>query len=189
MIFALAATAGIAAGSKVIPGQIPSFTEDEDADAIGTRKAFLQYFRSVQRSHELVVVHKEQISSFAHELDRTGLGDEISSLAFVPIETTDGALRAIAVIGTNPRRPYDAAYQVFIELFQAQIAHGITSIRLVKEEVRRARFFAALVKRKNDELHQLLEQRTDDLKNSELRFLRMSEISPLGIWSANPKCA
>lgn len=95
---------------------------------------------------------------------------------------------------------------MFLELLQAQISHGITSIRLIREEVRRARFFAALVKRKNDELHQLLEQRQashyrrivmlpliviacqqEELRTSELRFLRMSEISPLGIWSATPE--
>jgi hypothetical protein len=100
----------------------------------------------------------------------------------------DDALRAIVVIGLNPRRPVDAAYKVFLELFQAQVSHGITSIRLIREEVRRARFFAALVKRKNDELHQLLEAKTEDLRSSELRFLRMAEDSPLGIWMANPQC-
>lgn len=105
MIFELAATTGIAGGSRVIPKRIPPAEADEDAQIIGTKEAFLTFFRAVQRHHETVIVHKDAISSFAEDLDRTGLGDTLSTLAFLPIATSDGILRAIAVIGTNPRRP------------------------------------------------------------------------------------
>ena len=181
--FNLVATAGLRPGQGAIPKEVEAYRNDEDVD----RHSFLAFFRRCELSHQIVIVNTAEIA-FADQLDRTSRGDQIVSVAFIPILTMDDALRAIVVIGLNPRRPVDAAYKVFLELFQAQVSHGITSIRLIREEVRRARFFAALVKRKNDELHQLLEAKTEDLRSSELRFLRMAEDSPLGIWMANPQC-
>lgn len=101
--------------------------------------------------------------------------------------TLDDNLRAVAIVGLNPRKAFDDDYQIFLDLFKAQVSHGVTSIRLINEEIRRSRFFAALIKRKNEELHTMLEARTVELRASELKFHKMAEISPAGIWTATPE--
>lgn len=103
------------------------------------------------------------------------------------ITTSDDTVRGICIVGLNPRKAYSDDYQVFLDLFQAQLNHGVTSIRLVGEELRRSRFFAALIKRKNEELHVVLDARTEELRNSEQKFVKMAEICPSAIWTVDPK--
>ena len=194
--FILAATAGVSEGSEIFPKQIPPpedkpSTDQEKSDEatrLNTHALFLKYFREVEETHREVIIGQEDMAELQPLLDKTALNDPIACLVIMPIMTVDDDLRAIAVIGTNPRKEYGDDYKVFLDLFRSQVSHGITSIRLVNEELRRSRFFAALIKRKNEELHQLLGARTDELKSSELKFVKMTEISPAGIWTATPRC-
>lgn len=107
------------------------------------------------------------------------------SLLLHSITTSDDTVRGICIVGLNPRKAYSEDYQVFLDLFQAQVNHGVTSIRLVGEELRRSRFFAALIKRKNEELHVVLDARTEELRTSEQKFVKMAEICPSGIWTVD----
>ena len=194
--FILAATAGVSEGSEIFPKQIPPSEDNPGSDQekvdeavrLKTHSLFLKYFREVEETHREVVIGEEDMAELQPLLDRTVMDDLITVLVIMPIMTVDDDLRAIAVIGTNPRKAYGEDYKVFLDLFRSQVSHGITSIRLVNEELRRSRFFAALIKRKNEELHQLLGARTDELKSSELKFVKMTEISPAGIWTATPRC-
>jgi len=184
--FVRAAIANVDPESKVFPAVIPAMSPNEDAETIGCKYELLSTFRRLERDHKQIVMQKEDLQTFANELDKTKSGDQIETLVLIPLMTVDHALRAIAIVGLNPRMKFDTDYQVFLDLFGAQLSHGITSVRLVNEEIRRAKFMAALIKRKNEELHQLLAARTDELRSSELRFSTMTAISPAGIWRANP---
>ena len=183
--FVRAAVTGVEHDSKIFPLEIPPYDENSTELSIATHPLFLKQFRNVQRTRRPVVLKKEDIEAYAELLDKTSINDGIACIVMLPILTMDGSLRAIAIAGLNPRKAYDEDYQVFLDLFQAQISHGITSIRLVHEELRQSRFFAALIKRKNEELHQLLDARTQELRSSELKFLKMAEISPTGIWTTS----
>ena len=181
-----AAITGSHYDSKIFPPEIPPYSADNDKEAsIAMYPSFRERLREVQRTHRALVLRGEMLAEYAEYLDKTCLGDSIACLVIMPILTMDNNLRAVAILGLNPRTPFDDDYQVFLDLFQAQVSHGITSIRLVKEEIRRSRFLAALIKRKNEELHQLLSARTEELRSSELKFLKMAEVNPAGIWTAN----
>lgn len=99
--------------------------------------------------------------------------------------TSDDVVRGICIVGLNPRNTYGEDYQLFLDLFHAQVNHGVTNIRLIGEELRRSTFYAALVKRKNEELLQVLDARTEELRSSERKIVKMAEVCPSGIWTIN----
>jgi hypothetical protein len=119
----------------------------------------------------MLVINKKEMEPFAKHLDKTQSGDDITCIVLLPIKTSDDKLRAIAITCLNPRIQYNDAYARFLDLFKAQVSHGVTSIRLVREELRRTQFYTALIKSKNEELHQSLEQRTKELRDSGRTFL------------------
>lgn len=184
-----AAVCGVLPGSVVLPDSFPPEEGENKVhispDGSSTSEistTLLKAFWKVVRFQEPQVLRSKEIANLADGIRRTEHGDRINCIVIMPMLAMKDGLRAIAVIGLNPRRAYDHDYQVFLDLFKAQIAHGLTSIRLVTEEVRRARMFAAIVKSKNEELHQLLEARTVELRSSEMKFTKMADISPAGIW-------
>lgn len=181
--FVRSATAGISPGSEVFPAEIPPKKGDSDS-GVASHPQFIKYFREVQDHHKIVVLGAEEIAEYSDKLDKTAKGDKITCLCIIPILTLDNNLRGLAIVGLNPRKRYDEDYRVFIDLFQAQLNHGVTSIRLINQEIKRARFLAAVIRRKNEELQHLLQARTEELKSSELKFLKMAEICPAGLWRA-----
>ena len=187
VVYLRAAVAGVRAGSALFPESIPAAQEGEDAETLKTKVAFLKAFRKVQTTHTMLVLYKDDISTFAEELDKTKHGDTVNCIAFLPILTADGTLRAVAIAALNPRRPWDGDYQDFIELFRATLSSGIANIRLVKEELRRHRITAAIVRSKNEELQALLASRTRELRISEFRYSRMAELLPIGLSLAGPE--
>lgn len=128
-----------------------------------------------------------QSDSFCSRTNYSTLSVPCADKSLPRITTSDDTVRGICIVGLNPRKAYSEDYQVFLDLFQAQVNHGVTSIRLVGEELRRSRFFAALIKRKNDELHTVLDARTEELRSSQQKFVKMAEICPSGIWTVNSK--
>jgi hypothetical protein len=129
------ATAGISAESKVFPSQIPSTKDEVTVPTIATHPTFLNYFRRVQATHQMLVINKKEMEPFAKHLDKTQSGDDITCIVLLPIKTSDDKLRAIAITCLNPRIQYNDAYARFLDLFKAQVSHGVTSIRLVREEL------------------------------------------------------
>lgn len=183
--FIRAAISGTPSDSAIFPTEITSLDSVTGKESAMSHPAFLKVFREVLQSHEQRVMNKKDIEPFAEALGRVpGIDELITTLVLIPILTMDNSLRGVGILGLNPRKAFDDDYQMFVDLFRSQVSHGITSIRLVNEEIRRSRFFAALIKRKNEELHQLLDARTEELRSSELKFLKMAEMSPAGIYTA-----
>lgn len=144
--FVRTAVMGVQGDSKIFPLEIPQAREGEDATILGTKIELLSRFRQVERTHEQVVLHKDDFEDFADQLNRSSNGSRLNTLVFLPLLTADHHLRAIAIVGLNPNRTLDDEYQIFLDLWSSVISSGITGSRLVYEEIRRARFMAALVK-------------------------------------------
>lgn len=180
--FTRAAFHGAKESSKVFPPEIDSAAPPYAPSA---PPSFAHHLKALQESHKTIILEGKALEEYLPYLDPTELGDELRCILLLPILTVDNILRAVAIVGLNPRKRFDHDYKVFTELFQVQVSHGVASIRLVHEEIRRSRFFAALIKRKNEELHQLLDLRTQELKASERRFLKMLEVSPAGICTSD----
>ena len=82
--FMRAAYTGCGENSELFPRTIPPPTGEKENTSIATHPTFLQALRKVQNSHQQVVLHREDMKEFAHYLDKTILGDEITTIAIMP---------------------------------------------------------------------------------------------------------
>lgn len=78
-----AACSGCGDDSKLFPSTIPPPNEDNDK-SIATHPVFLQALRKVQNTHQHVILYKEDMKDFIEYVDKTSLGDDISTIVIVP---------------------------------------------------------------------------------------------------------
>lgn len=116
-----------------------------------------------------------------------GWSDEITELVFLPVMRDNNSVVGVAVIGLNPRRPFDEPYELFLELLGRQLATGIDNLRHLEEASDKLSWEVALSMRKREELEQMLQEKTKQLRISEGRFSRMAKILPAGLFLASPE--
>ncbi|KAI5864773.1 hypothetical protein GGS23DRAFT_462863 [Durotheca rogersii] len=116
-----------------------------------------------------------------------GSGDPCRSIVIFPVHPTTGSESVVGfiVMGVNPRRPYDDDYQLFISLLSRQLATSLASVVLFEEEIRRGQKAAQMAAADRQELTKQLHQRTQEVQESELKFTRMAEFAPVGMFIAN----
>lgn len=112
-----------------------------------------------------------------------GFGDVCKRAIICPLRpTNDDNVIGFLVMGVNPRRPYDADYKIFIELMTRQLATSLASIVLYEEETRRGRSAAAQAELEQAQLSEELQLRTQEIKATEHRFTRLTQLAPVGIF-------
>ncbi|KAI0895868.1 hypothetical protein F4806DRAFT_74021 [Annulohypoxylon nitens] len=116
-----------------------------------------------------------------------GPGDACKSIVIFPVHPTTGSENVVGfiVMGVNPRRPYDDDYKLFINLLSRQLATSLASVVLFEEEIRRGQKAAQMAAADRQELTKQLHQRTQEVEESELKFTRMAEFAPVGMFIAN----
>ncbi|KAI2472545.1 hypothetical protein F4781DRAFT_428246 [Annulohypoxylon bovei var. microspora] len=116
-----------------------------------------------------------------------GPGDACKSIVIFPVHPTTGSESVVGfiVMGVNPRRPYDDDYQLFINLLSRQLATSLASVVLFEEEIRRGQKAAQMAAEDRQELTKQLHLRTQEVEESELKFTRMAEFAPVGMFIAN----
>ncbi|KAG7293403.1 hypothetical protein NEMBOFW57_003453 [Staphylotrichum longicolle] len=116
-----------------------------------------------------------------------GFGDPCRTIVLFPVHpTTAGdAVVGFIVLGINQRRPYDAEYQLFVNLLSRQLATSLASVVLFEEEIRRGQKAARLAALDRQELSLQLHLRTQEAVESEYRFTRMAEFGPVGLFIAD----
>ncbi|KAI1105718.1 hypothetical protein F4804DRAFT_110083 [Jackrogersella minutella] len=116
-----------------------------------------------------------------------GPGDACKSIVIFPVHPTTGSESVVGfiVMGVNPRRPYDDDYQLFINLLSRQLATSLASVVLFEEEIRRGQKAAQMAAADRQELTKQLHLRTQEVEESELKFTRMAEFAPVGMFIAN----
>ena len=92
------------------------------------------------------------------------------------------SLYGFLVIGTNPRRPYNGDYRLFMHLLARQLTTSLASVVLFSEEVRRHQRAARKAAQDRHELSQELVLRTRQAMESENKFMRMAEFTPVGMF-------
>ena len=88
-------------------------------------------------------------------------------------------------MGTNPRRPFDEDYDLYVQLLARQLATSIASVVLFEEEIRRGERAARLAAQDRIELANQLAARTQEAVESEIKFTRMAELAPVGMFIAD----
>jgi PAS domain S-box-containing protein len=110
-------------------------------------------------------------------------GDDCTSAVLCPVGPTNREnVLGFVLIGINPRHAYDDDYKTFINILSRQMATSIASVVLTEEELRRTRFAAELATQDRIRLSEQLAVTKQEAEASEVRFRRMTELSPVAMF-------
>ena len=152
---------------------------------------FAQVFREATKEDRPVYLSVQDgtlDSKLLNGIQWRGFGDPCTAAVCNPVhlpgrEATLGFL----VMGINPRRPYDDDYSLFVQLLSRQLATAMASVILFEEEIARGRRAARLAAKEQTELSEQLKVTTRQAEESEIRFTRMAELAPVGMFIADSK--
>jgi signal transduction histidine kinase len=173
----LKATLGITVGHPAAPALIDLKTSTE---------GFASTFRQALTQDNPIVLRWDDgtlDTSLLHGIQWRGFGDPSRLVVVMPIHPTTGdSTLGFLVIGTNPRRPYDEDFELFVQLLARQLATSIASVVLFEEEIRKGERAAQLAAQDRIELSNQLVARTQEAVEAENKFTRMAELAPVGVF-------
>ncbi|OAP64288.1 hypothetical protein AYL99_00260 [Fonsecaea erecta] len=171
---------GIPAGHRAAPPVIDMKT--------GT-KGFAASFRQALTTDRPIVLRVDDGSldpTMLENIEWRGFGDPSRVVVISPIHPTTGeSTLGFLVMATNPRRPYDEDYDLFVQLLGRQLATSIASVVLFEEEIKKGERAAQLAAQDRIELSNQLLARTQQAVEAENKFTRMAELAPVGIFIGN----
>ncbi|KAI1175577.1 hypothetical protein F4777DRAFT_322917 [Nemania sp. FL0916] len=156
-----------------------------------SNEGFAPYMRESMSNHGRPVNLSAEQGTLPEGLmdgfDWRGGGEPCRSIVIFPVHPTTGSDSVVGfiVMGINPRRPFDEDYQLFINLLSRQLATSLASVVLFEEEIRRGQRAAQMALRDRQELTEQLHLRTREVEESELKFTRMAEFAPVGMFIAD----
>lgn len=171
---------GVPSGHNAAPGTI---------DLSKSMRGFAPAFRSAVKTNKPIIL-SEKDGTLDMELLKgiqwRGFGDPSSTVVICPIHPTRGeSTLGFLVLGTNPRRPFDKDYDLFVQLLARQLATSVASVVLSQKEIRRNEQAARLAAQDRFELSKQLAARTQEAEESEIKFSRMAELAPVGMFIAD----
>ncbi|KAF3342489.1 hypothetical protein VD0002_g4186 [Verticillium dahliae] len=162
-----------------------------DLNLRASDEGFAPYMRQSMSMHGTPVVLSAEAGTLPLDLidgiSWRGFGDASRTVVVLPVHPTTAGDSVVGfiVMGTNPRRPYDDDYQLFIHLLSRQLATSLASVVLFEEEIKRGQRAARLAALDREELRTELILRTQEAVESEYKFTRMAEFAPVGMFIAN----
>lgn len=161
----------------------------EQIDLSKSMQGFAPAFRDAVKTDRPIIL-SEQDGTLKSELlegiEWRGYGDPSSTVVICPIHPTTGeSTLGFLVMGTNPRRPFDEDYDLFVQLLARQVATSVASVVLFEDEIRRGQRAARLAAQDRIELSNQLAARTQEAAESEIKFTRMAELAPVGMFIAD----
>jgi PAS domain S-box-containing protein len=110
-------------------------------------------------------------------------GDDCTAAVICPVGPTNREnVLGFVLIGINPRHAYDDDYKTFINILSRQMATSIASVVLSEEELRRTKAAADLAAQDRIRLSEQLAVTKQEAEASEVRFRRMTELSPMAMF-------
>ncbi|KAJ3570357.1 hypothetical protein NPX13_g5752 [Xylaria arbuscula] len=178
----LEASLGIPSGHPCLIGSLDLKTSNE---------GFAPYMRESMSNHGRPVILSAEQGTLPEGLmdgfHWRGGGEPCRSIVIFPVHPTTGSDSVVGfmVMGVNPRRPYDEDYQLFVNLLSRQLATSLASVVLFEEEIRRGQRAAQMALQDRQQLTEQLHIRTREVEESELKFTRMAEFAPVGMFIAD----
>lgn len=115
-----------------------------------------------------------------------GYGEPSHTIVVFPVHpTTSESIVGFVVFGTNPRRPFNTDFELFVHLLSRQLDTATASIILFEEEIKREQRAARMAALDRQELQKLLHIRTQEAEESEYKFTRMAAFAPVGMFIAD----
>ncbi|KAL8972041.1 MAG: hypothetical protein Q9183_000758 [Haloplaca sp. 2 TL-2023] len=146
-------------------------------------------FRDAMRNSKPLLLQTENMtlnSELLQGIQWRGFGDECRAAICCPVYLTGGdSILGFLLMGLNPRRPYDDDYSLFVQLLGRQLTTSVASVALFEEELAKGRRAAQLAALDRNELSEQLAIRTQEAVESETKFSRMAELTPVGIFIAD----
>lgn len=110
-------------------------------------------------------------------------GDDCTAAVICPVGPTNREnVLGFVLIGINPRHAYDDDYMTFVNILSRQMATSIASVVLAEEELKRTRAAAQLATQDRIRLSEQLAVTKQEAEASEVRFRRMTEMSPMAMF-------
>lgn len=154
-----------------------------------SNKGFASSFRQALTTDRPIVLRIDDGTLDADMLEGIewrGFGDPSRVVVIAPIHPTTGeSTLGFLVMSTNPRRPYDEDYDLFVQLLGRQLATSVASVVLFEEEILKGERAAHLAAQDRIELNNQLVARTQQAVEAENKFTRMAELAPVGMFIAN----
>lgn len=176
----LEGTLGVDAGHPCAP---------EFIDLKHDSKGFGAVFKQAINSERPIVLTADDGTldeSLLQGINWRGFGDPSRVVVIAPIRPTTGeSTLGFMMMGTNPRRPYDEDYDLFVQLLCRQLATSIASVLLFEEEIKKGERAAQIAAQDRMELTNQLAVRTQEAVESENKFTRMAELAPVGMYIAD----
>ncbi|KAM3069164.1 hypothetical protein ACMFMG_010684 [Clarireedia jacksonii] len=144
--------------------------------------AFLSDFGELLNSESPTIISRND-GTIPYPL-ATAIGDELSSAtaAFLPIRSTCTKIAGFLIIGLASQRRYDDDYLLFIQLLSRHLNSSMAAAVLVEDEVQRGRIAAEQAVRDRDRLSEALEIQAREAETIDLRFRRMADMAPVGMF-------
>ncbi|ETN42893.1 uncharacterized protein HMPREF1541_02051 [Cyphellophora europaea CBS 101466] len=173
----LQGTLGVPAGHHAAPPSI---------DLRSSQAGFAWAFRQALTTDRPIVLRSDDDTldpALIEGMEWRGYGDPSRVLVICPIHPTTGeSTLGFLVMGTNPRRPYDEDYDLFVQLLGRQLATSIASVVLFEAEIKKSEKAARLAAQDRIELNNQLVARTQEAVEAENKFTRMAELAPVGMF-------
>ncbi|KPI37579.1 Virulence sensor protein BvgS [Cyphellophora attinorum] len=174
-------------GTLGVPAQ--HLAAPETIDMKTSKDGFAPYFRQALTTDRPIVLRQDDGTlnpELIEGIQWRGYGDPSRVLVICPIHPTTGeSTLGFLVMGTNPRRPYDEDYELFVQLLARQLATSIASVVLFEAEIRKGERAAQLAAQDRIELNNQLVARTQEAVEAENKFTRMAELAPVGMFIAD----
>jgi len=173
-------------GSLGVPAGHPSAVSLIDLKS--SEEGFAPYMRDSMSDLTRPIVLNEEDgtlpSNLLEGLAWRGFGDPSRTIVVFPVHPTTAGDSVVGfiVLGINPRRRYDADYELFVNLLSRQLATSMASVVLFEEEIKRNMRAARLAALDRQELSMQLHLRTQEAVEHEYRFSRMAEFGPVGMF-------
>ena len=125
---------------------------------------------------------------YLENIEWRGFGVPGNAAVCCPINLTGrGKVLGFLIMGVNPRRPYDDAYSLYVQLLGRQVETAMASVVLFEEEIARGQKAARLAAMEQIELSKKLKLTTEQALENELKFTRLSELNPSGMFIADSR--
>ncbi|KZL83594.1 hsp90-like protein [Colletotrichum incanum] len=166
---------GVPANHPVMPGTLRL----KETDA-----GLAPQFRAALRNQEPLIINTSDGSlpkELLPGLQWRGFGDPCEAAIILPIRPTkEEEVMGLLVLGLNPRRPYDDAYTLYIQLLAQKLATSLACTVLLEEERRRGRNAAEQAAYDQAMLKEKLAHQTKEATEYTRLFQTVSDFIPNG---------
>lgn len=128
----------------------------------------------------VICIDREILAEFQYT---RGWAEPCESAVIAPIfADNQSKLLAIAFVGINPKKKLDSQYQRYLDLLFNQISIGLSNVHHLLAQVAQVQQIANMEASRGRDLQLMLEQKSEELYQSQQQFVHMARELPAGMY-------